>query len=150
MKIIFTEQNKKIAFSIDGYEYDYSDEEIHDESCWYDANWLTVRIEYWENGKKKSFTDNCLLADELCSLAEDIDAIIIGKETGLNTDFLEPYLQLSLTAFNGRYTVQISFKPNKTKKIYVVQEMSIDELKKMNDTLKMISAQFPEKAIHKS
>lgn len=53
MSLFFTENSKRLELSVEGYEFDYSPDEITDTGKMCDANWLTVRIDYTENGQSK-------------------------------------------------------------------------------------------------
>lgn len=142
MSIIFRELGKQLALSIDGYEFDHSD--INNN--YYDANWLRVRVDYSENRISHTYKDSCLLASELRELTKDIDNIINGSETGLITDFLEPYLKFAVTAVRSIYAVQVRFVYDTSqgwKDIYISQAMTLEELRETNDHLKQLSAKYP-------
>lgn len=148
MSVIFTENNKVLELSIDGYEYDYSPDDNTKPTDSYDSNWLTVRVDYSENGNSHTYKDNCLLTFELDSLSEDIDKIINGSESGLITDFLEPILKLSITAAGGLYAVQIRFVYDLSdvwRDVYISQTMTLDELRQLNEQIKEMAALFPVK-----
>lgn len=143
MNITFTEKDKKLEFSIIGYEFPL--QKGMDE---FDANWLTVKIDYSEGDSSASYTDNCLLADELENMTEGIENIISGKETGIITDFTEPYLKFSLTKIDYTYAVQIRFVYDTSwKEIYISQGMNKDELCKMRDSLRTLCNSFPYRKV---
>ena len=56
MVVIFNENNKRLELSIVGYEFPL--EKGMDE---FDANWLIVQFDYYEDENFSSYTDNCLL-----------------------------------------------------------------------------------------
>lgn len=152
MSIIFTEKDKQLDLSIDGYEFDYSSNEISNTKDRYDANWLTIRVNYSENGHTQTYIDNCLLTYELDSLTKDIDKIVNHYETGLITDFLEPTLKLAISVAEGICIVQIRFVYDTTevwKDLYISQAMTLNELQEINISLKEIAARFPVRRIGK-
>lgn len=72
--------------------------------------------------------------------------IISGSETGLITEFLEPFLKFAVTAVGSIYAVQVRFVYDTShgwKDIYISQAMTLEELREINDHLKQLSAQFP-------
>lgn len=151
MSVVFSESGKRgklLSLSIDGYEFDYSPDEITSKTDKYDMNWLTVRIDYSENGKEYTYTDNCLLAFELHELTEDIDKIINGLETGFITENIEPFLRFAVTVAGGIYAVQVRFvydTSHEWKEIYISQAMTLNELCETNEKLKELSRRFPAK-----
>lgn len=141
MGIVFFENKKRLEISILGYEF-----ELSKGIDVYDANWLTVKFDYMSNEQVCSFTDNCLLANELEYLAISIKDIINGKETGIISDFIEPYLKFALTKVGDMYAVQIRFTYDTTgnwKEIYISQGMNREEICKMSDELQKLSNHFP-------
>jgi hypothetical protein len=141
MAVVFSENNKCLNLSILDYQFPVKKGMDN-----FDANWLTVKIEYTLNEESQTWTDNCLLSDELESLTEDIDAIIEDKETGMITEFMEPYLKFAITRVGDIFAVQIRFVYDTSdgwKEVYISQGMSRDELKKLNVGLRSLSEQFP-------
>lgn len=69
MSVVFSESGKHLSLSIDGYESDYSPDEITSQTDKYDMNWLTVRIDYSENGKE-IYTSHAMTLNELCETNE--------------------------------------------------------------------------------
>lgn len=65
MSVVFSESGKHLSLSIDGYESDYSHDEITSKTDKYHMNWLTVRIDYSENGKE-IYTSHAMTLNELC------------------------------------------------------------------------------------
>lgn len=116
----------------------------------FDANWLTVKIDYSEDGHSASYTDNCLLADELEDLTEGIRDIISGKESRMILEFMEPYLKFSLTKVKDIYAVQIRFIYDTSedwKEIYITQSMDKYELCKMRDIFQSLCDRFPVRKV---
>lgn len=144
MSVIFKEGNKRIEFSIIDYEFS-----MQKGMDLFDANWLTVRIDYKDDNNSAVYTDNCLLADELESMISGIADVIDGKETGIITDFMEPYLKFSLTKAEDSYAVQLRFvyDTEDWKEIYITQCMSVDELRNLKEELNVLSDEFPYREV---
>jgi hypothetical protein len=141
MQVVFTENNKTLKLSVVGYEFS-----LESSTNAFDANWLTVKLEYVLDGEAQIYTDNCLLASELELLTEKIAAIVEDKEMGLAADFMEPNLKFAITQVGDIYTVQIRYvydTPSEYKDICISQDMNKEELKKLNAELKSIIRQFP-------
>jgi hypothetical protein len=141
MAVVFSENNKCLKFDIVDYQFPAKRGMNN-----FDANWLTVKIEYTLNEESQTWTDNCLLSDELESLTEDIDTIIEDKETEMITEFMEPYLKFAITRASDIFAVQIRFVYDTSdgwKDVYIAQGMSREELKNLNAGLKSLSVQFP-------
>lgn len=138
--MIFSEGHKKIEFSIVDYEFP-----LQKGMDSYDANWLTVKINYTDDTNTFTYIDNCLLTNELENIVNCIESVIEGKETGIMSNFIEPYLKLSLTKINALYALQIRFvyDSENWKEIYVTQGMSADELNDLYQELGCLSNKFP-------
>ena len=142
MSVTLTENDKRLELDILGYEFPDA------EGDYFDANWLNVGIRYEDGGLSFRQIDSCLLAFELEELTETLDAILDGRETGTATDFMEPYLTLSVTRMGESYDVQARFvydTGSPWKEVCVCQEMDRRELKEMNDGLKGMYARFPRR-----
>jgi hypothetical protein len=141
MAVIITEGDKRLEFSIISYEFPFR---RNDE---YDDNWLVIKIDYYEDGKLKTYTDPSILTFELEILIKDINGIMSGRKTSLITDFLENYLEFSVTKKGDIYAVQIKFiydtMSEEWKEICVSQDMSLGELRLMNEGLKYYLYKFP-------
>lgn len=144
MSVMFTEGNKKIGFSIVGYEF--AAKKGMDE---YDSNWLTVSIAYFDGAEHHSYTDNCLLADELESVVRKMKDILSGKETGMIADFTELYLELAVTKVDDIYAVQIRFVYDTSddwKEIYVSQGVTEEMYQEVCCKMENMSKQFPTRS----
>ncbi len=142
MSITLTENNKRLELDILGYEFPDA------EGDYFDANWLNVGIAYDDGNLSFRQIDSCLLAFELEELTETLDAILEGREAGTATDFMEPYLALSVTRMGEGYDVQARFvydTGSPWKEVCVCQEMDRRELTQMNDALKAMYARFPRR-----
>lgn len=150
MGVIFTENEKRLELSVEGYEFEYLPDEITDTGTMWDANWLMVRVDYSENGQNKTFKENCLQTFELQALTAEIKNITNGSETKLVKGFTEPNLLFSVSSEKGVYRVNVQFSPDDGKEISVLQTMTLDELRETNERLKAIAERFPEKRLSKS
>lgn len=148
MSLIFTENSKRLELSVEGYEFDYSPDEITDTGTMWDANWLTVRIDYTENGQSKTFTDSCLQTFELQSLTESFESVLIGVQNEFVEDFTEDNLHFSVSAENGAYKVRVRYS-DYGEKASVSQTMTLDELRETKNKLEELSARFPVKKMCK-
>ncbi len=142
MSVTLTENNKRLELSILGYEFPEA------EGDYFDANWLNVGIRYEDGSLSFRQIDSCLLAFELAELTDTLDAILEGRETGTMTDFMEPYLALSVTRTGERFDVQARFvydTGSPWKEVSVRQAMDRRELVEMNAGLKAMYARFPRR-----
>ena len=94
--MIIRNGSKSLSFSIE--EYQYPREKSHGDDYNYDANWLDVVIEYSDENENKHYRDACLLTYELAGCVEDIRKIILGEEMLYISDFMEPYLKITVSA----------------------------------------------------
>ncbi len=145
MAITFQENSKRLVFDILGYQFPNIAKGDDD----YDANWLTVSIEYSDGQLSFQKTDYCLLSFELEELIGKMDGIISGAETGLMTDFLEPYLALAVTKAENTYAVQIRYVYDTTdgiwKDVYICQSMSLQELIDLRNHFKTLYEKYPQR-----
>ena len=148
MGIIFTENSKRLEMSIIGYEFEYTPDEITDAAKMWDANWLTVRIDYMENGQSKTFTDNCLQTLELQSLTESLERVLNNSQTEFVEEFTEENLYFSAEAENGAYKVSVRYS-DYGEKASILQTMTPEELRETINKLKELSACFPVKKMCK-
>ena len=146
MSLVFIEGEKKIEFNVINYQYP---ERVATEDYDYDANWLMVEIAYSNRAETNTYNDPCLLTYEFIDLIDGIDEILAGRETGYITDFMEPYLQFSVTKVGDLFAVQIRFVYDTTdgqwKEIYVSQGMSYQELNAFSQAGRLLCEQFPER-----
>lgn len=148
MSLIFIENSKRLEFSVEGYEYEYTPDEITDTGTMWDANWLTVRIDYTENGQSKTFTDSCLQTFELQSLTESFENVLIGVQNEFVEDFTEDNLHFSVSVENGAYKVSVRYS-DYDEKASILQTMTPEELRETINKLKELSARFPVKKMCK-
>lgn len=143
--VLFSDENKSLLFNISDYQFACSKE-----ADYYDINWLTVSIKYSDDTMSESFEDSCILTYELDELIKEIDDIIEGKESGMISGFMEPYLKFSVTRVDDIYSVQIRFVYDTTEswsEVYITQGMNKDEFLKMRDGLDSLRKIFPVRQV---
>jgi len=143
--VLFYDENKSLLFDISDYQFACSKE-----TDYYDINWLTVSIKYSDDTMSESFEDSCILTYELDELIKEIDDIIEGKESGMISGFMEPYLKFSVTRVDDIYSVQIRFVYDTTEswsEVYITQGMNKDEFLKMRDGLDNLRKNFPVREV---
>ncbi len=142
MSVTLFEISKWLELDILGYEFPEA------EGDYFDANWLNVGIRYDDGSLSFRQVDSCLLAFELEELTETLDAILEGRESGMITDFTEPYLALAVTRTEETYAVQARFvydTGSPWKEVCVCQKMDRRALAELNDGLKAMYARFPRR-----
>ncbi len=144
MAIIFEENDKRIVLDISGYQFEG---EAAEGMNGLDLDWLSVSIEYTSPTGTKRYSDSCLLASELKELISEVSDIVSGKETGMITDFMEPYLKFSITRVEGLCAFQIRYaystEDDCWEELYVSQGMNLEELQGVLAQLKAMSEKYP-------
>lgn len=139
--IVFSEGKKKIIFDVIGYQFSYSKDDE------YDANWLTIQIDYSFGNHSQKYQDSCILTWELKEFSDAIDSIARGEETGYISEFMEPYLKIAVTRVDEIYAVQIRFVydalSDPWKEIYISQGFDDDRFNEFNEALKQLNVKFP-------
>ncbi len=105
--MLIIENNKKFYFHISGYQF--PTEKSSSEEYNHDANWLNCEIKYAENDFIQTCIDPCLLTSELNKLIYSLSQILDGVESGYISDFLEPYLQISIAKAEDKILFIFSF-----------------------------------------
>ena len=105
--MLITENNKSLSFNITGYQYPDIKSKKKDYN--YDANWLICEITYLEDSLREVYEDACLLTCELDEIIEGLSKVIDGEEGGYISEFLEPYLRISITNINDNIIITIHF-----------------------------------------
>ncbi len=142
MKAKFIENNKQLEVSISGYEFEFNEKDDV-----YTANWLIVVFEYTDGDITKTYKDSCIQTVEIEELIDGIDKILKGEETGFITDFMEPYLKISITKVEEIYALQIRFVYDTAdgywKDLYISQGLNTDELNYLNNIFKKWLDKYP-------
>ena len=145
--MILRHDNKSIEFTIDGYQSPKrkSSKKEFD----YEANWLICRVIYSDGDNTETFTDPCLLTDELAELAEEIPKVIDGSETCYISDFMEPFLKFAATRVEDRIVIIFYFAyaadggPWKVRKISAL--LSPEDAAEIAGELKELVNRYPER-----
>lgn len=142
------DRNKTIEFGILGYQFpDAGCSKPNDPD--YDANWLTVQVNYSEDGTTATFQDSCVLTWELKEFAEALAEIIADRETGYISDFMEPYLKFAVAKAGDKFTFTIDFvcdvSDGEWKKICATQFIDRGQLKAIQDEVKQYLTAYPAK-----
>lgn len=105
--MLITENNRSINFNISGYQFDKlkSLGMTYD----YDANWLICEIKYSEDDFSQSYSDPCLLTYELEELINAFSKILDGEDGGYISDFMEPYLKISIAKAEDKIMLIVHF-----------------------------------------
>lgn len=105
--MIFVEDNRSIELIINSYQF--PKEKTVDNEYNYDANWLVCEIKYSENDFTEVYSDACLLTCELEELAEALLKILNGDDSGYISDFIEPYLNVSIAKAGDKVLFIVHF-----------------------------------------
>jgi len=100
MKIV--EGKKSFALDVIGYEFENAKE-------FYDANWLTIKIDASDENYTWSAIDHCLLTTELNELYEWVDSIDNNCRGNLSIDFMENELRFKYEGDSKIFTVICDF-----------------------------------------
>ena len=105
--MILVEGNKKLVLTVVGYQYPIIDKN----TCYDDANWLNVSITYThdEQSNPRTRIDACVETWDISHLATTLKQILNGKQTKYVSDFLEPYLEISITRVEDKFQFDCSF-----------------------------------------
>lgn len=100
-------KNKSLELNIIGYQF--PDHKISTTEYDYDANWLICEVKYSEDNLNEVYRDACLLTYELEELIEALDKIINDEEEAYISDFMEPYLKVSIAKVEEQVVLIVQF-----------------------------------------
>ena len=105
--MLFTQDDKKLSLRIVGYQFP----EITKNSFYDDGNWLNLEISYTANSQSNPRTriDACIETWEVDSLAKTLKQMLDGTQTQYVSDFLEPYLEISITRVEDKFQFDCSY-----------------------------------------
>lgn len=142
------DRNKTIEFGILGYQFPNAGRSKPNDPD-YDANWLTVQVNYTEDGTTAHFQDSCVLTWELQEMAEALTDILADRETAYISDFMEPYLKFAVAKAGDKFTFTIDFvcdvSEGEWKKINTTQLMDREQLSTICDEIKHYLTTYPAK-----
>ena len=104
--------NKAMDLSIIGYQF--SDHNTSGNGYDHDANWLVCEIKYSQDNTDEVYKDPCLLTRELQELTEAMRKIINCEQDTYISEFLEPYLKISIARCEEKITFTIKFVTDTT------------------------------------
>lgn len=145
--MLITENNKRLYFNITGYQFPNatsSNEEYN-----YDANWLNCEIKYSEGDFNETYTDPCLLTYELEELIDAISKILDDTESIFISDFMEPYLKISIAKVEDKVIFIFQFTYDTLSDIWkswkIVSSVERDCAVQILNELKKIQNSYPER-----
>ncbi len=147
--MLIVDKNKSIDLNIVGYEFPNANPSKKSECFDYDANWLTITLNYKEKNVNETYTDNCLLTCELFDLIKALQCIINDKDDNYMSDFLEPYLSVCITKIDTHIVFVLSFVYNTDNNKWLKRTVSAKWTKQTaNDKLtelKDMGVNFPQR-----
>lgn len=142
------DENKTIEFYILGYQFPnakYSKPNNPD----YDDNWLTVKVEYTENGKAETYRDSCVLTWELKEIMDAISDVLVSSKSAYISDFMESYLKFAVAKARDKFSFTIDFvcdvSEGKWNKINATQPIDHNQLSAIRDEVKQYLTTYPIK-----
>ena len=105
--MLFTQDDKKLGLRVIGYQFP----EITKNSLYDDGNWLDLEISYTANSQSNPSTriDACITTCEMQDLTNALLQILQGTQTQYVSDFLEPYLKISITKLAVKFQFDCSY-----------------------------------------
>lgn len=142
MAITLRNDTKKMELTVVGYEF-----ALEKKMNEFDANWLTVECICTENGETHLYRDSCLLAYELENLLSEFQQILDGKECGMISDFVEPYLKIAVTKVEKLFAVQIRFEYDTDDggTFYIIQGMNREEYQTLISQMAEMCQKYPSR-----
>lgn len=87
---LFNADGEYLSLSIEGYQFPKND------SCYYDANWLSIAGSVHLNKKTWTFQDPCLLNFEALRLIDWLKSVSQNAPSSDSIGFIEPNLEFEL------------------------------------------------------
>ena len=145
--MIIASKNKIIDFKVNSYQF--PNRHPSDDDYDYDANWLICEIKYSEGDFSEVYCDPCLLTYELQELIESMQKIINYEEDAYISEFMEPYLKISIVRCEEKLVFTIKFvydtSGNNWNKRTVSAEMNEEEAIQILNELIEFQKAFPER-----
>ena len=145
--MLIEENNKSLRFNVIGYQFPDLHSTKNDYN--YDANWLTCEINYSDRENNNTYRDSCLLTCELEELIEALSKILNGEPGGYISEFMEPYLQISISKADDKIMFVIHFvydtSKNGWKKCKVSSLVEQDKALCFLEELKGLQKCYPER-----
>ena len=138
---------RKVSFAVEGYQYPKYTVKSKDYD--YDANWLNIVIIYTDDTGDHRYIDACLLTYEYESLPQDIEDVVLGKESICISGFMEPYLKFSVIHVNDSIMFGISYVYDTSNGVWrelkIAEQLSLDRACDIVEELKATIRRFPQR-----
>lgn len=138
------EDSRTIDFTVIDYQFPEIEKGKYDE---YDANWLTVQVDY--NEGEATFEDSCVLSFELAGFAERLEDLLEGREDSCQSDFMEPYLKFTVEKKGSRFEFQMEFvcdvECGEAGVLTITEICDEDRLREIREGLEEIILGFPKR-----
>ena len=145
--MLISGKDKSVDFNVIGYEF--PQEKPSKKEFNYEANWLKLEIIYHDQTTDSTYTDNCLLTNDLSDLINALQKIINGDQDSYMSDFFEPYLSVCITTVADFIILVFSYVydtcDRKWSKITVTAKWTISEAEEKLKELKDIELKFPKR-----
>ena len=105
--MLLIQDDKKLNIKVVGYQFPKIGKNSHYE----DGNWLNVEFTYMSNSQSNPRTsiDACIETWDVDHLAKTLKQLLDGTQTQYVSDFLEPYLELSITRVEDKFQFDCSY-----------------------------------------
>ena len=120
--MLIVSNNKIIDFNITGYQFPNHRPSSDDFD--YDANWLICEIKYSEDDLNEEYSDPCLLTYELQELTESMQKILNCEEDAYISEFMEPYLKISIVRCEEKLVFTMQFVYDTTDRNWNTRKIS--------------------------
>lgn len=138
-----------LTFSVDAYEYPVIERKGNENEYDYGANWLMVRITFFDGAKMQEKTDPCLLTEELQDLLNGVWSVLSGNKSIYISEFMEPYLKFSVARTEAGITIGCVFwqflSEDEWEEWGVSQTVTVEEASGIARELKAMSEKFPQR-----
>ena len=114
-----------------------------------DRNWLVLRATYTEDGQVIKDSNSCLLTYELREMTAGLKVLNAGIRDQYASSFVEPYFELTATAEDEGFLVEVSFAlPNTMEDIDTAEVEALltkEEMKALIAELDRLCEKFPDR-----
>ena len=143
------ESNRAITIGIVNYEFPNAEPSKSDKVN-FDANWLTLKVDYEEKDQIQSFLNPCMLTWELKELADSVSNILSGRWAKYVSNYVEPYIKIIISKEIEKYHFEILYardtdSDDRWEVRDVAQLLSKEELSEIEKELLKYIEVFPER-----
>ena len=115
-----------------------------------DRNWLVLRATYEADGQIIKDSNSCLLTYELREMTAGLKVLNAGIRDQYASSFVEPYFELTATAEDEGFLVEVSFALPNTMELTdgaeIQTEMTVEEMEALIADLDKACAKFPDRS----